>query len=404
MRAGEPLFASSSPSELKAARLSVSLVFLIHGILVSNWLSRIPAVQYNLKIEVGVLGLVLLGAPVGSVLAMPITSKLIGRFGSATITRISTLLLCAVLPLPALAGGPVSLATALLVYGAFVGAMDVAMNTQAVDMEREYQRPVMVSFHALFSIGGMVGAMMGSFAAGHSVSPAPHLIAAAASMALLGIFGMRRLLPDQVKPSTFDRSARALWLPMLPLGIMAACILMGEGAMGDWSAVYLNRLAGPTLAPMGYAVFSFTMAFGRLAGDWLHHHLGSVVTLRLGSALAASGLAVALALGGLAPAFAGFACVGFGLSAIFPIICSVAGKRAGPQPEAGIAAVTTTGYLGLLAGPPLIGYLAHISSLRLALGFVALLSGIASLLAPVARIQAAHTVGRPEIPSACNRQ
>lgn len=385
MRVGEPVLDTGPASELRAARLSVSIVFLVHGIVVSNWLSRIPAVQRNLNLELRVLGLVLLAVPAGCLIAMPVTAKFIGRFGSATMTRVSTLLLCAVLPLPALAAGAASLALCLLIYGVLLGAMDVAMNTQAVDVERGYGRPVMVAFHALFSVGGMTGALMGSFAAGRSLTPAAHLIAAGTFAGLLALFGLRRLLSDQVQPAAFDRSARELWRPLLRLGVIAACVLTGEAAVGDWSALYLAPMAGPAVAPVGYAVFSVTMALGRLAGDWFHEHLGAGATIRLGGTLAAAGLAAALASGGTAPALAGFACVGFGLSTIFPIVCSVAGKQAGSKPEAGIAAVTGTGYFGILAGPPVIGFLAHIASLRLALGFVAALSGLAALLAPMTR-------------------
>lgn len=387
MRTGDSVLHPASGSGLKPTRFSVSLVFLIHGIVVSNWLSRIPAVQRNLQIEVGALGLILLAVPAGSAVAIPMVSRLIRRFGSAAMSRFSTLLFCGALALPGLAFGPTSLALSLLVYGASAAAMDVSMNTQAVDVERAYARPVMVGFHALFSFGCIAGSLMGSIAEGRGVSPAAHLIAVGATMGALAIFGMRRLLPDQVRPLAFDPPARALWLPLLPLALIGACVLVAEGAMGDWSALYLSRLATPGFAPIGYAVFSLMMAAGRASGDWFRHHLGTVMTVRLGTSLAALGLAAALALGGVGPALAGFACAGLGLSAIFPIVCSVAGRRAGARPEAGIAAVTATGFVAMLAGPPAIGFLAHFYSLRFALGLVALLSGVAALLAPAARME-----------------
>lgn len=387
MRDRQRLQHTGPAAELRAARLSVSIVFLAHGILISNWLSRIPAVQQQLGLGVGVLGLVLLGAPLGAMIAMPVTSRLVGRFGSGTVTRISTLLLCAVLPLPAISIGPLTLALALVVYGAAAGAMDVAMNTQASDVEHGYGRPVMVAFHALFSFGGMLGSLTGGFAAGRSMDPAIHLIATGLSIAILSMVITRRLLPDPLEPVVETRSARELLLPLLGLAIISFCILVGEGAMADWSAVYLNRLTGPALAPAGYAVFSLTMALGRLAGDWFHEHLGSVRTVRYGSALAAVGLVFAIVIGTIPATLIGFGCVGLGFSAIFPIVCSVAGRKAAPQPQAGIAAVTATGYFGFLIGPPIIGFLAQLSSLRLALGFVAVLSAVATLLAQVARVR-----------------
>jgi MFS family permease len=155
--------------------------------------------------------------------------------------------------------------------------------------------------------------------------------------------------------------------------------------MADWSAVYLQQLAGPGVAPLGYAVFSLSMALGRLRGDWFHQNLGSVATVRWGGALAAVGLGAALLIGGIPATLAGFACVGCGFSAIYPIVCSVAGKRAGEKPEAGIAAVSGTGYFGFLVGPPVIGLLAQVSSLRVALLLVVVLSGLSSLMARIAK-------------------
>jgi len=155
--------------------------------------------------------------------------------------------------------------------------------------------------------------------------------------------------------------------------------------MADWSAVYLGQLSGPGVAPLGYAVFSLSMALGRLRGDWFHERLGSVATVRWGGALAAAGLGIGLLAGGVPATLAGFACAGWGFSAIYPILCSVAGKKAGTKPQAGIAAVTATGYLGFLVGPPVIGFVAQGSSLGTALLLVAALSGLASVMARIAR-------------------
>jgi MFS family permease len=373
---------------LRAARVSVSAVFLVHGILVANWLSRIPAVQKSLELPAGILGLTLLSAAAGALVAMPAAAALVGRFGSARVTRATTWLLCAALPLPGLAWNAAALGLCLFVYGAAAGSMDVAMNTQAVDVEAGYGRPVMVGFHAMFSFGGMAGSLIGGFFAGRDVAPAWHLAIAGAAMAAAGWFATRRLAPDRIDVVEVEQSARELLLPLLGLGVVAFCILVGEGAMADWSAVYLSRLTGPGLAPLGYAVFSLAMASGRLAGDWLHERLGSVSTVRWGSGLAAAALAIALAVGTAPAALVGFACVGAGFSAIFPIVCSVAGRRAGNRPQAGIAAVSLTGYFGFLVGPPVIGFLAQAFSLRLALGFVAALSAVTAALAAIVRTRA----------------
>jgi hypothetical protein len=372
-------------TELRRARISVSLIFLIHGILVSNWLSRIPAVQAKLHLSVGILGATLLATAAGALLAMPLTSKLVGRFGSARVTRASTLLLCMCVVLPGLAWNTPVLAAALFIYGAAAGAMDVAMNTEGVAVEAAYSRPVMVGFHALFSFGGMIGSLMGSLAAGYAIQPQWHLAAVGGALAVASIPVCRHMLVNMWEPPLPDTgSTLELLRPLLGLGLVAFCILLGEGAMADWSAVYLGQLSSPGVAPLGYAVFSLTMALGRLRGDWFHQHLGSVATVRWGGAVAAAGLGIALLVGGVPSTLAGFAFAGWGFSAIFPILCSVAGKKAAGKPQAGIAAVSATGYLGFLVGPPIIGFLAQASSLRMALLLVAALSGLASVMAAVA--------------------
>src|SRR3984957_13020880 len=165
----------SEKGGLGRARLAVSLIFLIHGILISNWLARIPAVRQNLGLSVGVLGTVLLATAAGALIGMPLTPKLVGRFGSARMTRISTLALCACVGLPGLAWNALVLALALFLYGAAAGAMDVAMNTEGVAVETGFGRPVMVRFHAMFSFGGMLGSLMGGAAASRGIPPAWHL-------------------------------------------------------------------------------------------------------------------------------------------------------------------------------------------------------------------------------------
>jgi MFS family permease len=369
---------------LRWARASVALVFLIHGILVSNWLARIPAVQRDLGLSSSVLGLALLGAAAGAFTAVFAIPRLVSRFGSARLTTWSSFGLCASLALPALARGAVALAAALFVYGACAGAMDVAMNTQAVDVERAYRRPVMVAFHALFSFGAMLGSAMGGLAAARGLDPLPHLLAVGVIMALATALATRRLLPDiadadvlAAAPDVATFSIR----PLLAFGVIAFCILFGEGAMADWGAIYVTEYAGQGGAPAGFAVFSLTMAGGRLAGDWLRLRLGSVRLVRFGGALAAAGLGAGLALGGLWPALAGFACAGAGFSTIFPITLSAAGHRARPRSQSGVATVTAVGYVAFLAGPPVIGLLADLVTLRVALGLTVVLSVIAAVLA-----------------------
>jgi len=371
---------------LRRGRVAVSLIFLIHGILVSTWLARIPAMQVRLGLAVGVLGTVLLSTAVGALAGMLMATRLARRFGSGPTTRVSTLALCGCVVLPGLAWDAWSLAAALFVYGAAAGLMDVAMNTEASAVETAFGRPVMVGFHAMFSFGGMLGAAVGAAAAGARMAPAVHLGAVGAAMAAAGgLAGLWLWRRHTAKATGEAGHAPGLWRGLIGLGILAFCILIGEGAMADWSAVYLQGIAGPAVAPLGYAVFSLAMALGRLAGDWLHARLGSAETIRWGGALAAAGLGGALLAGGTAATLAGFACVGLGFSASYPILCSVAGRRAGATPQAGIAVVSGTGYLGFVVGPPVIGFAAQAWSLRVALTIVVVLSAVGSAMAGLAR-------------------
>ena len=369
----------------RAARISVSAVFLIHGVGIANWLTRIPSMQTKLGLSVGILGLALLGMAAGCFLSMPLVSKLVRRYGSARATRWTSLAFCAALTLPALAASAASLGALLFIFGLTAGAMDVAMNTQAVDVETAYRRPVMVSFHALFSLGGMIGSGMGGFAAAARIDPFIHLAMAGLLLAVGAVFATRCLLAD-LPGAMLERSrARVVLKPLLGLAVIAFCVLVGEGAMADWTAVYLSHLTGPGTAAAGYASFSLAMAGGRFAGDWLRARLGSVALVRWGGLIAAAGLGAGLLSGGVIGALIGFACAGAGFSTIFPIACSAAGRKAGVNAQAGIATITAFGYLGFVAGPPMIGLLAQMSSLRTALGFVVILSAIAALLAGGAR-------------------
>jgi hypothetical protein len=368
----------------RASRISVSFVFLIHGIGMANWLARIPSMQAKLGLSVGILGLALLGMAAGCFLSMPLVSKLIRRYGSARATRWTSLAFCAALTLPTLAASAASLGALLFIFGLTAGAMDVAMNTQAVDVETAYRRPVMVSFHALFSLGGMIGSGMGGFAAAARIDPFTHLATAGLLLAVAAVFATRYLLADL--PGAMERSrARIALRPLLGLAVIAFCVLVGEGAMADWTAVYLSHLTGPGTAAAGYASFSLAMAGGRFTGDWLRGRLGSVALVRWGGLIAAAGLGAGLLSGGVNGALIGFACAGAGFSTIFPIACSAAGRKAGVNAQAGIATVTAFGYLGFVTGPPVIGLLAQMSSLRVALGFVVILSATAALLAGRAR-------------------
>jgi MFS family permease len=368
-----------------AARIATSAIFFINGVAVANWLVRIPSVKVQLGASDGELGLALLGLPVGSLVAMPFAGWLVAQRGSRPVTLAMTLGLCASLPLPALAPSLALLPMMLALLGGFMGALDVAMNAQGAAVELRSGRPIMSSFHAAFSLGGMAGAVTGGLAAAAGAGPAWHLVAAAALLGAAGFLASRWLLPasaDAVAGGAgFAWPGRAI----AGLGTAAFCVLLAEGAMADWSAVYLHETVGtgPGLAASGYAAFSLAMAAGRLAGDSLAARRGTPTVLWLGGLVAATGLALALVVPQPATALVGFAAVGAGISFTFPLLLSAAARLLGIPPSVAIAAISTAGYLGFLAGPPAIDLGAELVSLRASLGLVVVLGALVALMAPV---------------------
>ena len=370
-----------------AARLSILGIFFLNGFGFASWVVRIPAIQDKLGLGEGLLGAALLSAAVGSLASMPLAGALVSRFGSRPVVWVTASAWPVVLVLLALAPNLPLLVLALLFAGAAVGALDVSMNAHAVTVEREYRRPIMSSFHAAFSFGGLAGAAGGGLVAASGVGELQHLAGVAVLTAVAAIFFCRGMLPAEADAAAgeaggdpvFVRPTRAL----LGLGVIAFCVLLGEGAMADWSAVYLEKTleTGPGFAAAGYAAFSLTMAFGRLSGDRLTERFGSAGLVRAGAALAAVGLGVSLAAADPFFALVGFASAGAGFSIIFPATLSAAGNKEGISAGPALAAVSSAGYFGFLVGPPSIGFVAEALGLGGALYIVVALSAIIVLLA-----------------------
>lgn len=386
---------SATSAAPKAARAAVALCFFLNGVLFASWVARIPAIQSTLGLNHATLGLVLFAVALGALFAMPLAGWGSARFGSHRVTQWVAAAYCLTLPFLALASNAGLLALALFCFGAFHGAFDVAMNAQAVAVEERYQRPIMSSFHALWSVGGLTGAALGAVITGAGMAPLPHfalvaLILGSASLA----YASPRLLDagesQGRQVSTARKPSGFAWPPrtLVALGAVAFCIMMGEGAMADWSAVYLRSVANSSeaVAAAGYAVFSVAMAVARFSGDWLASRLGPVSVVRLGSAVAAGGLSLALFRGDSASALIGFAAVGAGFATIVPQVFSAAGRTPGMDPGPALATATTVGYSGFLIGPPLIGFAAQAIGLRGALGLVVAMSVVAIILAPNVRV------------------
>jgi MFS family permease len=359
------------------ARWALATIFFVNGVILASWVPHIPAVKDRHGLGDGQLGLVLLAMATGAVLALPVAGWLVGRLGSRRLTSLAAVGFCLLLPLPLASPTLPLLVACLALLGAVNGTLDVSMNAHAVALERRYGRPIMASLHALFSLGGVAGALLAGGAMWLGVSDLAHVsmaalvgaVAVGVTLAALGPGdgGIARSAP------VFARPPRAL----LSLGGLAFLGLLAEGAMGDWSAVYLRDALAttPALAAAGFAAFSLAMAAGRATGDGLVGRFGPARVLRTSSGLAAVGLGLGLVLGEPVTAIAGFGLVGLGIANVIPILFSAAGRVRGVPAGVALAAVTTLGYLGFLAGPPLIGLVAELASLPVALGLVSVFCG-----------------------------
>ncbi|WP_420031960.1 MFS transporter [Streptomyces sp. cg28] len=377
---------------LTRLRIALTVFFALDGFIFAGWVVRIPAIKEQTGASASALGLALLGVSAGAVITMMLTGRLCRRFGNHEVTVACGVLLPLTIVLPPLTHSPLTLGLVLLAFGAAYGGINVAMNSAAVDLVAALGRPVMPSFHAAFSLGGMVGSGLGGLVAAH-LSPTRHLlgimviglvVTAAAGPTLLRRRspGAQERVPagtDPQKPAPSLRLDRGTRLLVVVFGLIALCTAYGEGALADWSALHMEEdlHAHPGVAAASYSCFAFAMTIGRLTGTTLLERLGRTRTLVFGGATGAVGML----LGALAPsvwlALVGFAVTGLGLANLFPVAVERAGALAGPT---GVAAASTLGYGGMLLGPPAIGFMADWFSLPLALTSVALLAAVAATI------------------------
>jgi hypothetical protein len=382
----------------RAAWWANLVLFLVHGLVVATWVSRIPAVQGALKLSNAILGLALLSSAVGAVCTIPLAGWLVSRYGSKRVCIGASLGFClSLIPLGA-AAGTLTLASALFLYGALAAAMDVAMNAQGVEIERALGSPTMSRFHGMFSLGGMLGAAAGGALAARGIAPLPHFAASGVINAAAVVAIAPLLLVSAPAPKHVEHRLALSKIPpvLLALSAIAFCILLAEGAMADWTAVYLRQglNAGPGTAAAGYAVFSAAMAIFRFLGDWLTARLGPLQTVRSGSLVAAVGLVWALSMRVPEWSLPGFALAGAGFSVIIPLVFGSGGRVPGISAGPGIATVTGIGYIGFIVGPPAIGFASQAFTLRYALGVVVACCLLSAVLSGSMKSLAAGTLVR----------
>lgn len=348
---------AAGPREQWATRAA----FLAAGLAMAAWAPLVPFAKARVGVDDGALGLLLLCLGLGSIVAMPITGALASRFGCRAVIIGSVLAVAVAVPLLAIVDTVPGLALALVFFGASVGTVDVAVNIQAVMVEKDSGRNMMSGFHGLFSLGGIIGAGGVSLLLGAGVAPLTATLVTSAMLIVLLIVAFPGLLPYG------NREVGDTPLFVVPkgivifIGILCFLVFLGEGAILDWSALFLigTHRVDPAQAGFGYTMFAIAMTTGRLTGDWIVKSFGGMVVVVGGALLAAAGFLLAVFAPVQPLAFAGFLLVGLGASNIVPVLFTAAGRQTRMPASLAIAAITTIGYAGILVGPAAIGFVAQ---------------------------------------------
>lgn len=361
---------------------AVALIFALLSIFVGSWFVRIPEVQAALGLSEATLGLVLLGMPAGTLLVMPVSGWLVARWGAGVITLVTALgqgIPFVALPL---VDSAVGLAGVLFAVGGINGVLNVAMNARANALEARRDEAILSTCHGFFSIGGMVGAGVGSGAAALRLSLGWQFAILVGFAAAVVLFHWSALLGTPTR----GKAGPVFAVPspaLAGLAVLLFCVLLGEGAVSNWSALYLRNALGTTagVAGLGYAGFSAAMALGRFQGDRLLEHVEPRRMVQGGALLAALGLGTGVLIAHPISGIAGFFVQGLGFSVLVPVLYRRAAQTPGMTPGSSIAAVASAGYIGLFTGPPLLGFVAETVGLSGAIGLVAVLAGVVALAA-----------------------
>lgn len=349
-------------------RRAVSGLFFLQGLCFATWASRIPSIQQELRLSDTTLGLVLFALPAGSLLSLPFAGWLVTRLGSHRVAMAALGTYALLLSCLGLASSLPALIAGLTAFGIAGNTSNIAINTQAVGVELRYGRSIMAAFHGLWSLAGFAAAGIGTFMMGKAVAPLPHFMIMTSLILLSLLACVPFLLPETRSNSTstplFVRPDR----PLLLLGLIAFCCMICEGAMFDWSGIYFQKVVGAQAGWVGagYTAFMLTMAAGRFVADRVAANLGIKRTLQLSGTLIASGIGLSILLPSLLPSIIGFLIVGFGVSAVVPLVYSAAGRSSTLSTGMALAAVSSIGFFGFLFGPPILGLLAGAYSLRVA--------------------------------------
>lgn len=386
MTATAPRLAGDS-GQLRLARGSLIVVFVLHAAVFASWTPHIPDIRHDLGLSEARLGLALAGEPIGSMGVLLVAGAIVARYGSSQILRWGVRALAVATAVVGLADTFAALFLVLCLWGAVLGTLNIAMNTQALTIERLHRRPILAGFHAAWSLGGFAGAALGSFGDSTAVPLWLQLgLTAGAAMLITELTSRWYLSHGHEERSSGPRFVRPTG-PLVRLSLIAVCGFTCEGTAAIWAAVYLQEVVAVRagLAGAGYAAYALAMFVGRVVGDPVAARVEPVLLMRLLATIAGLGFLLALLVPSLVSAVVGFALLGLGLSGLMPIVLRTVGRLPDQPTAPSVAAISTAGWLGLVGGPPLVGFLATCLTLSLALGLVVVLSAVVFSLAPAVR-------------------
>lgn len=367
-------------------QMSTRIAFFIAGFGIAAWAPLVPFAKARANLNEGTLGLLLLCLGMGSIIAMPVAGVLASRYGCRRVLTAGTLLICLALPMLATVSSIPLLIAGLFLFGAGLGTVDSTVNLQAVIVERASGKTMMSGFHGLFSLGGIVGAAGVAGLLGLGLSP----LQATLLVVVIMVVALLKAAPHLL-PYGSESSGPAFAVPhgvVFFIGCLCFIVFLAEGAVLDWSAVFLSAERGldEAYAGLGYAAFALTMTAGRLTGDAIVRRLGATRVIVIGGTLACGGLLLATLLPAWETALLGYALVGAGCSNIVPVLYTAVGKQTVMPEHIAVPAITTLGYAGILAGPAMIGFIAHGSSLNIAFVLVAVLLAAVAISGKILRV------------------
>jgi len=367
-------------------QMSTRIAFFIAGFGIAAWAPLVPFAKARANLNEGTLGLLLLCLGMGSIIAMPVAGVLASRYGCRRVLTAGTLMICLALPMLATVSSIPLLIAGLFLFGAGLGTVDSTVNLQAVIVERASGKTMMSGFHGLFSLGGIVGAAGVAGLLGLGLSP----LQATLLVVVIMVVALLKAAPHLL-PYGSESSGPAFAVPhgvVFFIGCLCFIVFLAEGAVLDWSAVFLSAEGGldEAYAGLGYAAFALTMTAGRLTGDAIVRRLGATRVIVIGGTLACGGLLLATLLPAWETALLGYALVGAGCSNIVPVLYTAVGKQTVMPEHIAVPAITTLGYAGILAGPAMIGFIAHGSSLNIAFVLVAVLLAAVAISGKILRV------------------